>query len=137
MWILDFLSDKDVINNEIKIGALQYIHHLLGAFTFGILILLLTSRSIPLTIVSIIVIFITQLGFLINKDYCWLLTLTNKTINPNKPNRKWRADVVSIIKHYTRGDDWAYEDINYNINCHSVKVLNVAMILQLLKIIIT
>jgi hypothetical protein len=137
LWTLDFLSDKEIVKNEMDIGSLQYIHYLIVTFTTGVLILLLTSRSIPLTIVTIIISIISQIGFLINKDYCWLTRIINKKINPNMPDRKWRGDIESLIKHYTRGDSWAYSEIRKNDMGTIVNYINILTIFQLIKIIIT
>jgi len=136
MWTLDFLSDKEITHSEVKIGALQYVHHLFGVFNMGVIFLLLFSKSIKLSILTFIVIIVSQIGFLINNDSCWLLTLTNKAINPDRPNRKWRAEIGSLIKHYIRGDSWGYSDINVNINYSSVKFINTVMIIHLIKLII-
>jgi hypothetical protein len=136
MWILDFLSDKDITKNEFEIGLYQYTHHLFAVLHMGILILLLTTKDLPVTIITIIIILIAQIGFLINNDSCWFLTLTNIKINPDRPNRKWRAEIGSLIKHYIRGDEWAYSDINQNVNYTSVKLINTLAILHLLKMLI-
>lgn len=137
LFALDFLSDKNITENEVEIGVLQYIHHLFGIFNIGVIILLFTSNSLVLTAVSIIINLIAQVGFLINGDYCWLLTLVNKKINSDIPNRKWRGELVSLIKHYIRGDDWAYSDIRNNDATPTVVFVNSIMFLQLMKLLIT
>ena len=136
LFALDFLSDKNITENEVEIGILQYIHHLFGIFNIGVIILFLTSNSLVLTAVSIIINLIAQVGFLINGDYCWLLTLVNKKINSNMPNRKWRGEFVSLIKHYIRGDDWAYSDIRNNDATPTVVFVNSIMFFQLLKLLL-
>jgi hypothetical protein len=136
LFALDFLSDKNITKNELKIGILQYIHHLFGIFNIGVIILFLTSKSLVLTAVSIIINLIAQVGFLINGDYCWLLTLVNKQINPEMPNRKWRGEIVSLIKHYLRGDEWAYSDIRNNDATPTVLFVNIFMFFQLMKLLL-
>ena len=134
---LDFLSDKNITKNEVEIGILQYIHHLFGIFNIGVIILFLTSKSLVITAVSIIINLIGQVGFLISDDYCWLLTLVNKKINSDMPNRKWRGELVSLIKHYIRGDEWAYSNIRNNDATPTVVFVNIIMFFQLLKLLIT
>jgi len=136
IWILDFLSDKEVNHDEFEIGVFQYLHHLFGVITIGMSFLPILTNSLSITVLSIIVLFVTEVGFLINNDSCWFLTLTNNKINPGKPNRKWRAEIVSLLKHYIRGDEWAYSDITHNINYSTVKLINTAMIIHLIKLII-
>ena len=54
-----------------------------------------------------------HIGFLINDNVCWMTILINKLINKNKPLRKWRgADPLAYIKHYLRGDEWAYSNLH-------------------------
>ena len=70
-------------------------------------------------IISIITSLVIQIGYIINNDHCWLTVLSNKLINPEQPNRIWRADLFLQIKHYIRGDSWAYKDI-YNFNQNNI-----------------
>jgi hypothetical protein len=133
-WTIDFLSDKEIVHSELEIGIIHYLHYLAGIMQNAILILL-CSKSIFVTVLSIIIVIGTQIGFLINKDYCWLLRLTNTKINPKKPNRKARVSLESFIKHYIRGDEWAYSDIRNSDATKSATVMNVLLILQLIKLI--
>lgn len=134
LWSIDYLSDKNITHNELEIGLMQYIHHLFGIFNIGVIILLLTSKSISLAIITILVNLFSQVGFLINNDDCWLLTLINNKINPTMPRRKWRGEMESLIKHYTRGDDWAYSEIRNNSATRTVLYVNILMIAHLVKL---
>jgi hypothetical protein len=133
-WTTDFLSDKEIVHSELEIGIIHYLHYLVGVTQYA-LILILCSKNIVLTVLSIIASLGTQIGFLINKDYCWLLRLTNKKINPKKPNRKARFSLDSFIKHYIRGDSWAYSDIRNTDATTSAIIMNVLLIIHLIKII--
>ena len=136
IWIIDFLSDKEINHDEFEIGVLGYIHHLIGVMTIGIGFIPILTKSLSITIISIIALLVTQVGFLINNDWCWFLTLTNNKINPGRPDRKWRSEIVTLLKHYIRGDEWAYSDITHNINDSTIKVLNTVMIIHLIRLII-
>jgi len=111
MWIIDILSDDYIKDNIIQVGILQYFHHLVGIFNFGIIPLLFFSNNITMLVLSIAVSIISQIGWLYNDDLCWMFTYINKKIDPLRPKRKWRAELYSYIKHYIRGDSWAYSDI--------------------------
>jgi len=131
----DYLSDKKITHSETKLGILIFIHHLLCVFMcFGSIICLLFSKSIILAFIIIAISTVIQSGFLINNDYCWLTVMINNLIDPEQPYRKWRGDYESLLKHYIRGDSWAYSDIR-NINQQSMALnINVILILFLLKI---
>ena len=134
IWTLDFLSDKEVNHDEFEIGVLGYLHHLFGVMTIGIGFIPILTKSLSITIISIIALLVTQVGFLINNDWCWYLKLTNNKINPGRPDRKWRSEIVTLLKHYIRGDEWAYSDITHNINDSTTKVLNTVMIIHLIRL---
>jgi hypothetical protein len=136
-WAIDFLSDKNITENELKIGILQYVHHFIATILIFVIIIFLTSKSLIFTIVSILITLGVQVGFLINDDYCFYTRMVNKELNPNIPDRKWRNDIESYIKHYIRGDDWAYSDIWNQDKTPAVIYGNVLLILQLIKLIIT
>jgi hypothetical protein len=68
LWSIDFLSDKELVKDELEIGTIQYLHYLIVSFTIGILVLLLASKSMPITILTVIISMCSQIGFLINKD---------------------------------------------------------------------
>jgi hypothetical protein len=112
MWTIDILSDSYIKDNIIEIGILQYLHHLIGIFNFGVLFLLFFSNSTNMLITSVIISIVSQIGWLYNNDLCWLFTYVNKKIDSNRPKRKWRAELYSFIKHYIRGDSWGFSDIN-------------------------
>jgi len=133
-FITDYLSDGQIENNETKIGILIFIHHLLCIITFyGSILCLLFSRSIFMAFIIIVISIVIQSGYLINKDYCWYTIMVNKMINHEQPKRKWRGDLFSLIKHYIRGDSWAYSDIR-NANQDNVLYLNILLIIYLIKL---
>ena len=136
-WAIDFLSDKNITENELKIGIFQYVHHFIGTILLFVIVIFLTSKSLIFTIVSILITLGVQVGFLINDDYCFYTRMVNKEINPDMPDRKWRNDMESYIKHYIRGDSWAYSDIWNQDKTSAVIYGNILLILQLIKLIIT
>ena len=95
---IDYLSDEQITSNETKIGILQIIHHLVITIQmFGIFV-----NNLPFKIIAILTSFAIQLGYLVNNDHCWLTTMVNKLINPDKPDRIWRVDLILQIKHPSR-----------------------------------
>lgn len=109
-------------------------HHFVSTIAYIGPIINLFSGNITLYIISVIINIIIQTGFLINNDYCWLTRSINKKIDPIKPNRKWRADLYSFIKHYIRGDSWAYSDIYKNSFTPAMLVLNCIYIFGIVKL---
>jgi hypothetical protein len=134
-WSIDFLSDKEITKNEFEIGSKQFLHHIISSILVGVLILLLTSRNISITILSIIITLGSQVGWLINNDYCFYTKYISTKINPDNPDRKWRNDFSSFIKHYLHGDSWAYSKIYNQDKTSAVIYGNVILTLQLIKII--
>jgi len=136
-FIFDFLRDDEIVKDELKIGTVQYIHHLAFTLTIsGLICTLLFSTSITTATILVLLSTIMQIGWLINNDYCWLTLYSNRLIGTKCKNRKWIAEISSLIKHYIRGDDWAYTGM-YNIgrNTEVIK-LNTLLIILLIKIII-
>lgn len=135
LWTIDYLSDSKIVVNETKLGMLQYLHHIVALIGFIGPFINLFVGNLPIYVISIILNIIVQIGWIRNNDYCWLTRLVNTTINPNQPDRKWRGEIGSFIKHYVRGDSWAYSDI-YDVNySNSVVVLNIIFIIGLLKVV--
>ena len=133
MWTIDFLSDSYIKDNVVEVGILQYLHHLVGIFNFGVIFLLFFSNNISMLILSIIISIISQIGWLYNNDLCWLFTLVNKKIDPTRPKRKWRAELYSFIKHYIRGDSWGFSDINVVDMSGCANFTNIITIFCLIK----
>ena len=133
---LDYLSDDCIKKDETKLGILIFLHHLFCIIlAFGSVLCLLFSKSLLMAFIIIAISIIIQAGFLINKEYCWYTIMVNKLINPLQPKRKWRGDIASLIKHYIRGDSWAYSDM-YSINQQSMVLgVNIIVIMFLLKVI--
>jgi len=133
----DFLRDKEITHSETKIGIIQLIHHL--AFTTNISGLIasffLTCR-IEFVIFLMILSMINQVGWLLNDDKCWLTRYANKTIGTKAKNRKWIAEVSSLVRHYIQGDEWAYSDMRPVNRNTQVIISNVLIFAILIKIII-
>jgi hypothetical protein len=137
LWIIDFLSDSYITKNETKIGIMQYIHHIIAIIAFSGPFINIFVNNLTMLILSIILMIGIQIGFLYNNDYCWLTIMINKMIDPNRPKRKWRGEIESLIKHYVRGDSWAYSDIHHIDFSNSVIIINILFIFALLKIIMS
>ncbi len=131
---LDYLSDSQITHSEVKIGISQYIHHLFGGMCIlGIGLLPFLNPTIYLIILNITVCLIAQIGWLKNKDDCWLWAYTNKLINSKKPRRKWLSNIHLQLKKYTRGSEWAYSDV-YNVNnTKTVLAMSLTQIFMLIK----
>lgn len=136
MWTIDILSDANINDNIVEIGILQYLHHFVGIFNFGVIFLLLFSNNTTMLTLSVIISIISQIGWLYNEDLCWLFTYINKKIDPTRPKRKWRAELYSFIKHYIRGDSWAESDIKCVNMEPCANIQNIVTIFCLLKKII-
>jgi hypothetical protein len=133
----DFLRDSDITNNERKIGLIQYIHHF--AFTTNISGLIgsfLLSSNIPLVSFLTFGSMINQVGWVLNNDNCWLTKYSNKLIGTKEKNRKWIAEISSLIKHYVRGDEWAYSGIRSFSRDKQVLISNGLLMGILIKIIL-
>ena len=129
---LDYLSDKGIIKNEVKIGFLQFLHHFVAISHAAGLILPFFKAKLSTIVYVNLVSFIAQIGWLINKNNCWLLRLINKKMNSDE-NRKWRGDFYSLLKHYTRGNDWAYSNIRNTENFKNILIMNSVHIFTLIK----
>ena len=110
----DYLSDGEVVKNELGIGIITLVHHIFAfcSVFFGLIFGLFFTNNPYFIILTTLIYIGIHIGFLINDNICWMTILINKMINPEKPLRKWRgADPMAYIKHYIRGDDWAYSNI--------------------------
>lgn len=134
---IDYLSDAQIQHSETKIGILQFIHHLLPSLikVGGLLALAFGNQKSLMQIGALILFFgiVMQIGYLVNNDYCWYTRMVNRMVNKDHPKRKWRSNTYSLVKHYIRGDDWAYSDI-YNVdNTVEVIIVNVLVLLIIIK----
>lgn len=133
-FTIDYLSDSQIIASETRIGILQFIHHLITKIAFvGSFFTLFLISDIKYISVGIIISIIAQIGFLKNNDYCWYTKMVNELIDPNKPNRKWRSDWGAFIRHYIRGDDWAYSDIWNSDITFEITIINIIYLIVLIK----
>ena len=134
---LDYLSDSQITQHETKIGMCQLFHHLTATIWTWVILLPFMSSKLSVITLSILTSLVIQAGHRINKDYCWLTRIVNKTIDPNKPNRKWPGgDIGSLMKKYIRGDSWAYSDMLPPNNTSLSTIMNVIHLFILIKIII-
>lgn len=134
-FMLDYLPDTQIVKDETKIGVYSYLHHLISIIcTFGLPIFLLFEKSLFIGIMNVIIFTISQIGWIYYGDYCWLTSKVNKLINPSRPNRIWRSDLIAFIKHYIRGDEWAYKDIYNNDKTSLTLFVNILLLLYLLKL---
>jgi hypothetical protein len=134
---IDYLSDSQITTNETRIGILQLIHHLITKITFiGSIFTLFLVNDIKYISLGVIILIIVQLGFAKNNDHCWYTRMVNELIDKNKPNRKWRSDWESFIKHYIRGDKWAYSDRFNNDATMELTMVNIIYILIFIKLIL-
>jgi hypothetical protein len=134
-FTMDYLPDNQIVKDETTIGFYSYLHHLISIIcTIGLPAFLLFSKSLFFVTINIIIFIIAQIGWLYNKDYCWLTKKVNTTIDSKKPNRIWRADINSFIKHYIRGDSWAYKDIYNNDKTNLTLFVNIILLIHLIKI---
>ena len=133
----DFLRDKEITQNETKIGIVQLIHHL--AFTTnmsGLISSVFLTCNIKFVIFLTILSMVNQVGWLVNDDHCWLTKYANKLIGTEAKNRKWVAEVSSLVRHYIQGDDWAYSDMRPINRNRQVIISNGLILAILIKIII-
>lgn len=134
---LDYLSDSQITHSETKIGAFQFFHHLVVTIILATSALPFMSSHLSVIVLSILVSLGVQVGYRINKDYCWLTRVVNKMIDPQKPKRKWTGgDIESLMKKYVRGDSWAYSDMGPQNNNTLITVMNLIHLFVLIKIII-
>ena len=135
-FCMDYLSDSEILADELKIGIVQFIHHIILFIHSFVIFGPFIKPSILLIILITAVNIGVQIGWTINNDYCWLTTLTNRLIGTKCKNRKWISEISSLIKHYIRGDDWAYTEM-YNTGRNSEVIkLNTLLIIILIKIIV-
>jgi len=136
-FAIDFLSDDRIKKDEVKIGFLQLLHHFLAYLgLIGIILPFFFNVDFLILLVGVILNFGMHIGFLINKDSCWYTTIVNNIIDPAKPNIKWRCNLSSFIKHYIRGDQWAYSDIYTNNMIALCLQSHISFIILFVKIII-
>jgi hypothetical protein len=140
-FCVEFLSDSEITENELKLGFYDFLHHFFYNINLtGVLLIpFIKNPSLMILIILICTSIVVQSGYLYNNEYCWITRGVNKLINPDKPNRKWRAGFTSSINHYLRGDTWAYSDISPGSldNTSPVLISNVVNVLILMKYIIT
>ena len=137
-FCIDFLSDRDIVKDETKIGIIQFFHHTVCTiYTFGITILPFININISVLVLVIFVSICTQIGYLINNEYCWLTKIVNKMINPyGSGRRKWTgSDIPSLVKSYLRDSDWRYSDMRNLNNNNLMLITNTVHIIILLKFI--
>jgi hypothetical protein len=134
-FMMDYLSDDEIKHSETKIGIFQYLHHLFGAATvFAVVVLPFINPKLSVTAFTIIMCLFAQIGWLKNKEFCWYWALMNKMINPDKPKRKWTADIFSLMKKYIRtGENWAYTNVYKVDNTLTVLIMCLSQLFVLIR----
>ena len=134
-FMMDYLSDDEIKHSETKIGIFQYLHHLFGAATvFSAVVLPFINPKLSVIAFTTIMCLIAQIGWLKNKEFCWYWSFMNKMINPDKPKRKWTADIFSLMKKYIRtGENWAYSDVYKVDNNLTVLIMCLSQLFVLMK----
>ena len=135
-FCIDYLSDKDIIQNEVKIGFFSFLHHLICSIQGSVLINICLSNNLLILVLTYLITIICQICWILNKDYCCVTRFVNILINPSKKYRKWRSGITMYLKHYIRGDDWAYSDFTNYRNNKLVLLGNIVIIIWCIKIII-
>jgi hypothetical protein len=136
-FALDYLPDRDVTHSETKIGIIQLFHHLISVIqTSGLFIVPFLNVNKSVFILLVTVSLISHMGYLKNEGRCWLLRFTNRIINPKTPDRKWISNIYSYIKHYIRGESWAYSDIRSDNNFGNSRLISCSLLISMVKYII-
>jgi hypothetical protein len=131
-FIIDYLSDSQITSNFLKIGILQFLHHLINVY--GLMIFFTDDKWYYM--ITVVTIYIIQLLLLKNNEYCILTKTINTLINPDKPNRKWMGYSLNTqIKHYLYGKEYANSDMKIPDNTVYLTILNIVYIVLLLKLI--
>ena len=133
-FCMDYLSDSEIVKDELKIGIVQFIHHIILFIHSFVIVGPFIKPTIPLIILITAVNIGVQTGWLINNDYCWLTILTNHLIGTKNCNRKWMADIESHIKHYLHGDSWSITDINKLDNKLNVCLFNLFNLITIIPL---
>ena len=137
-FIINYLSDTTIIKDEANLGIHILIHHLISTCVFiGSLLAVFFVEDIRYVTLVIILFVVIQVGFLINKDYCWYTRFTNYLTNPEKINKRWVSSFGEFIKQYIRGDDWATGEMkneqNYTTGITIINVICVCLLIKILK----
>jgi len=124
---IDFLSNKEITHSERKIGVLTFLHHIIFN-TFGIIPLLLIIK-VPFSVISFVTIgfILAQFKWIATKDHCLITEYINNLIDPEKKYYKWRATLECYIKHYIRGDEWAFSDTRIYDRDFSIILYNIIL----------
>lgn len=136
IFAIEYLSDSYITHSELKIGILDFFHHLVVIMVSTGSFLSLFVNNIIFTSLIVIIYTIAEIGYIRNNEYCWWTEHINTLINNKRPNRKWRGGIDNLLKHYFRGDDWAYSDIRYINNQQKNIYINVTLIVSLLIILV-
>ena len=82
-FCFDYLSDSEIIKDELKIGIVNYLHHVLAfsSVFFGFMFSMFFTNNIWFILMTTIIFIGIHVGFLINDNICWMTVLINKLIN--------------------------------------------------------
>ena len=135
LFSIDYLSNKDITHYELKAGIFVFLHHLLFVITANVFTFAIISKDPRLLLVTATINVISQAGWLINNDFCFITKFQNNIINENRPNRLWRGSPELLLKHYFRGDEWAYKNYTEYKNEKIVLFGNLGVLLWCMNII--
>ena len=135
LFSIDYLSNKDIVHSEVKSGVFIALHHLLFVLTVNVFLFAIINRDPKLLLINATINLISQVGWIINNDFCFITKFQNILINKNKPNRLWRGSPDLLLKHYFRGDEWAYKDYSEYKNDKIVLFGNIGVLIWCMNII--
>ena len=130
---VDYLSNKYITHSELKIGILNFLHHLIHNCMNCIPLLLFFNIDKYLLLVIGTLFVINNGLWIFNNDHCFLTEYVNTITDPETKYYKWRSSFTELIKHYIRGDSWGYSPINNYNRDTSLITMNVILIIISLK----
>ena len=133
-FIIQFLSDSAIINDELKLGILNLIHHCIYVFNTSLPLSLFLIKDIKFTILSTFSLLCYLVGCLINNEECFYSKFVNTNINKHNPYKKWTYDISCFIAHYVRGEKWFNKSMS-NPNKSLTKINVLLTILQIFSIV--
>ncbi len=74
---IDFLSDKDIVESETKIGIFSFLHHLIITIQGSVLLNMVFSNNLALLVLTAIITIGGQIGWIMNKDHCFITRFVN------------------------------------------------------------
>ena len=131
----DYLSNKLITENELQIGIVTLLHHLVFSMLNLFPLILFININNGILLFLLFGIITAQIMWIINKDYCPVTIFQNSLINKEYKHYKWMGTISDFITKYIRGDEWAYSDIRTVNRKSHVFFANGIIILYCLKMI--